>query len=50
MHTLTCGTLVKDAIDLVVSSAEPVPVLDPDRRLLGVISSRQLLRAMQGGA
>jgi predicted transcriptional regulator len=41
---------VKEAIDVVATSAEPVPVLDDEQRLLGVISPRQLLLAMEAGA
>ena len=50
ISTLSAGTSVKDAIDVVATSAEPVPVLDDEQRLLGVISPRQLLLAMEAGA
>jgi len=50
IRTLSAGTSVKDAIDVVANSSEPVPVLDHEKRLLGVISPRQLLLAMEGGA
>ena len=49
IKTLSIGTSVKDAIDVVATSAEPVPVLDDEKRLLGVISTRQLLLAMEAG-
>jgi len=49
ISTLIAGTPVKDAIDAVASSSQPVPVLDGERRLLGVISQLQLLQSMQGG-
>ena len=49
IKTLSTGTSVKAAIDVVATSAEPVPVLDDDKRLLGVISTRQLLLAMEAG-
>tara|TARA_Y100001933_G_C18742169_1_gene456235 strand:- start:86 stop:715 length:630 start_codon:yes stop_codon:yes gene_type:complete len=49
IQTLSIGTSVKDAIDVVATSAEPVPVLDDEKRLLGVISTRQLLLAMEAG-
>lgn len=50
IRTLTAGTSVKEAIDVVANSPEPVPVLDDEKRLLGVISPRQLLLAMEAGA
>ena len=50
ISSLSAGTSVKEAIDVVATSAEPVPVLDDDQRLLGVISPRQLLLAMEAGA
>ena len=40
---------MKAAIDVVATSSEPVPVLDDEQRLLGVISARQLLLAMEAG-
>ena len=49
ISTLSAGTSVKDAIDVVANSAEPVPVLDDEKRLLGVISPRHLLLAMEVG-
>ena len=49
IKTLSTGTSVKAAIDLVATSSEPVPVLDDEQRLLGVISPRQLLLAMEAG-
>jgi glycine betaine/proline transport system ATP-binding protein len=50
ISTLSAGTSVKEAIDVVATCAEPVPVLDDEQRLLGVISPRQLLLAMEAGA
>ena len=50
ISSLSAGTSVKEAIDVVATSAEPVPVLDDEQRLLGVISPRQLLLAMEAGA
>ena len=50
ISTLSAGTSVKDAIDVVANSAEPVPVLDDEKRLLGVISPRHLLLAMEAGS
>ena len=49
ISTLSAGTSVKDAIDVVATSSEPVPVLDDEKRLLGVISPRHLLLAMEAG-
>ena len=49
IRTLAAGTSVKDAIDVVATSSEPVPVLDCEKRLLGVISPRHLLLAMEAG-
>ena len=49
VSTLSAGTSVKDAIDAVATSPDPVPVLDEERRLLGVIGPRQLLLSMEGG-
>ena len=49
IKTLSIGTSVKAAIDVVATSSEPVPVLDDEQRLLGVISARQLLLAMEAG-
>jgi len=46
---LSAGTSVKDATDVVAKSPDPVPVLDDERRLLGVITPRQLLLSMEGG-
>ena len=50
VRSLSMGTSVKDAIDVVATSSDPVPVLDDQRRLLGVIGPRQLLLSMEGGA
>ena len=50
IRTLAAGTSVKDAIDVVATSSEPVPVLDCEKRLLGVISPRHLLLAMEAGS
>ena len=50
VRSLSIGTSVKDAIDVVATSSDPVPVLDDQRRLLGVIGPRQLLLSMEGGA
>jgi len=50
IKTLSAGTSVKEAIDVVANSSEPVPVLDDEKRLLGVISPRQLLLAMEASA
>ena len=49
VRTLSAGTPVKEAIDVVATSSDPVPVLDDDKRLLGVISPRQLLLSLDGG-
>ena len=49
VSTLSAGTSVKDATDVVAKSPDPVPVLDDERRLLGVITPRQLLLSMEGG-
>ena len=49
IKTLSTGTSVQAAIDVVATSSEPVPVLDYEQRLLGVISPRQLLLAMEAG-
>ena len=49
VSTLSAGTSVKDAIDVVANSPDPVPVLDDEKRLLGVIAPRQLLLSMEGG-
>ena len=49
IKTLSIGTSVKAAIDVVATSSDPVPVLDDEQRLLGVISARQLLLAMEAG-
>lgn len=46
--TLQSGTLVKDAIQAVALCSDPVPVLDSQQRLIGVISAHQLLRSMEG--
>ena len=45
---LQSGTLVKDAIQAVALCSDPVPVLDSQQRLIGVISAHQLLRSMEG--
>ena len=49
VSTLSAGTSVRDAIDVVANSPDPVPVLDDEKRLLGVIAPRQLLLSMEGG-
>lgn len=46
--TLQSGTLVKDAIQAVALCSDPVPLLDSQQRLIGVISAHQLLRSMEG--
>lgn len=45
---LQSGTRVKDAIQSVALCSDPVPVLDSEQRLIGVISAQQLLRSMEG--
>ena len=45
---LQSGTRVKDAIQSVALCSAPVPVLDSEQRLIGVISAHQLLRSMEG--
>ena len=46
--TLSSGTRIKDAIQSVALCSDPLPVLDSEQRLMGVISARQLLRSMEG--
>ena len=45
---LRAGTRIKDAIQSVALSSDPLPVLDSGERLIGVISAHQLLRSMEG--
>ncbi len=43
------GTLIREAMDQVAQTPYPTPVLDRDQRLLGVITPRRLLHALQQG-
>ena len=46
VRTLQAGTSVRDAMSTVAESIHPVPVLDSEQRLLGMVSSHDLLRSM----
>ena len=45
---LRAGTRIKDAIQAVALCSDPVPVLDSQQRLIGVVNAHQLLRSMEG--
>lgn len=47
MPLLSASTLVRDAIPVVTSASQPVPVVDDDHRLLGVVTPDTLLRTLQ---
>lgn len=46
VEQLAAGTSLKEAMEPIARTAHPVPVVSADGQLLGVLSSRQLLRAM----
>jgi len=43
---LRAGTTIRDAMDTVASAAYPVPVVDGNQRLIGLLGPRRLLRSM----
>ena len=46
VEQLAAGTTLKQAMEPVALASHPLPVVDAEGRLLGVLSSRQLLKAM----
>ena len=46
VEQLAAGTTLKQAMEPVALASHPLPVVNAEGRLLGVLSSRQLLKAM----